>query len=390
MPTQDTWPSIAGTYASSYWSRTRTWVRTPNFRSLKKDSLPVNNYTDQRTFYTQVVRDESYVVSPAGVKTNTGGPGYLFTGNQIAATTNSYITSKPYHPDPSAVHNSMLVRLYGKVSDSKTNLGVMYAEAAKTSDLILNTANRIDRAYRALRRGQFKRVARILNLSPNTVHKTWLEYKYGWTPLLLDVQNSAEFFAQQVVGRPIRFTESVEFTRTLSFSDTTNYAAYGGGTPGTYTQELNSEFHARKKLWLEITNPAASQMQQLGLANPLLIAWERVPFSFVFDWFIQVGKYLEGVTAFTGVTVRRAMESEWIMHDYSYNQPSTTRVAGGWTYHNAAFNFTGPYKYYDRKPMIVDPLAIYPPKGKGLSSIPRMLTSLALLKGNYRGSSTRI
>lgn len=34
----------------------------------------------------------------------------------------------------------------------------------------------------------------------------------------------------------------------------------------------------------------------LGLDNPALIAWELTPLSFVFDWFINVGDFLTGLT----------------------------------------------------------------------------------------------
>lgn len=34
-------------------------------------------------------------------------------------------------------------------------------------------------------------------------------------------------------------------------------------------------------------------MAQLGLLNPEIVAWELLPFSFVADWFIPIGSYLE-------------------------------------------------------------------------------------------------
>jgi hypothetical protein len=32
-----------------------------------------------------------------------------------------------------------------------------------------------------------------------------------------------------------------------------------------------------------------------GLLNPAAVAWELLPFSFVVDWFLPVGRYLEGL-----------------------------------------------------------------------------------------------
>jgi hypothetical protein len=33
--------------------------------------------------------------------------------------------------------------------------------------------------------------------------------------------------------------------------------------------------------------------RQMGLGNPASILWERIPWSFVLDWFIPIGTYLE-------------------------------------------------------------------------------------------------
>ena len=46
---------------------------------------------------------------------------------------------------------------------------------------------------------------------------------------------------------------------------------------------------------------AVASAAQFGLTNPLLVAWEVVPFSFVVDWFLPVGDYLEGLTSLHGL-----------------------------------------------------------------------------------------
>ena len=52
-----------------------------------------------------------------------------------------------------------------------------------------------------------------------------------------------------------------------------------------------------------VTNPNRYLLQQMGLANPLLVAWELVPFSFVVDWVADVGTSLGGITDLLGCTV---------------------------------------------------------------------------------------
>jgi hypothetical protein len=48
----------------------------------------------------------------------------------------------------------------------------------------------------------------------------------------------------------------------------------------------------------------------MGVVNPLSIAWEVIPFSFVVDWFIPVGQVLEACTATMGLSFVDSWTSE--------------------------------------------------------------------------------
>jgi hypothetical protein len=283
-------------------------------------------------------------------------------------------------PSEASRLNDLTVAVLNKVSDAKVNVSVAYAEAAKTSDLILDTARRVDRAYRAFRRGQLRVVARELNISAKTVHKTWLAYKYGWIPLLMDVKNGAEFFAQQHVGRPQRFR--VQDAKLHSKSGSTSESLDSGRD--TLVRTWEATLRNRLVLDCEITNPQLSQLQQLGLTNPALVAWELIPFSFVFDWFISVGSWLQGLTALHGVAIRRAMFS-------GYHEVKTTRVysngaftSGLASYSASSSHTQGTFRSYARSPVTISPGNTMPPVNRDPFSFGRLVTSLALIKGNYR------
>jgi hypothetical protein len=49
-------------------------------------------------------------------------------------------------------------------------------------------------------------------------------------------------------------------------------------------------------------NAATIALSSAGVTNPLLVAWELVPFSFVVDWFLPVGNYVEQLDAMLGYT----------------------------------------------------------------------------------------
>lgn len=51
---------------------------------------------------------------------------------------------------------------------------------------------------------------------------------------------------------------------------------------------------------VEVADPNARLASQLGFVNPAVVAWELVPFSFVVDWFVNVGDVLSSYTDFLG------------------------------------------------------------------------------------------
>ena len=51
-----------------------------------------------------------------------------------------------------------------------------------------------------------------------------------------------------------------------------------------------------------ISSMGSKTLSETGFSNPLSVAWEIVPWSFVIDWMIPVGDYLNGLDALCGVS----------------------------------------------------------------------------------------
>jgi hypothetical protein len=160
MPTTDTWTAIAGSLSPSYDGRQRSWVVTPGFGALPKDSKPVNSYSDIQRKGTQNVHNLKWqVASPPGAFT-TQYNDEQFTGTELNNACTSALATMGITSAISGLQNAVQLKALTKIADAKVNVAVAYAEARKTSDLILDTARRIDRAYRAFRRGNLAGVAK--------------------------------------------------------------------------------------------------------------------------------------------------------------------------------------------------------------------------------------
>jgi len=68
-----------------------------------------------------------------------------------------------------------------------------------------------------------------------------------------------------------------------------------------------------------IEDPNVFRLNQLGFVNPAVIAWELVPFSFVVDWFSNVGMVLSSYTDFVGMSLQNACTTSYAeYHDNFY------------------------------------------------------------------------
>jgi hypothetical protein len=388
MPSYDDWSSQMSLQRQRWEGRIRTWNNTPNFGTISKDSRPINGYSDKRlkasaTPTTQWLR--SYPSDALLSQTN-----YIWDLNRVYSFYNYTMTSQSTRIGTEwgaltwNLENDLELKLLLKIADAKVNLAVMYAEASKTSDLILDTARRIDRAYRAFRRGNLKVVASELGISPHKVHKTWLEYRYGWLPLLMDVKGSAEFFAQQYIVRPVRWKASVSKKVVMALDLSEDMNPWGGPPTSHMSELLSRSLETKMVAWCELTSPHLSELQQLGLTNPSLVAWELVPFSFVFDWIISVGDWLTGLTALQGVTVLRAFTSSVLSEGYVWSSPPSDRHDAAYRYISEAQEYMHSFRHYNRVPLVLDPSSLVPPVSTNLTW-KQMVSGLALLRGGYRG-----
>jgi len=126
-------------------------------------------------------------------------------------------------------------------------------------------------------------------------------------------------------------------------------------------------------------SPNALLLSQLGLVNPASLAWELVPFSFVVDWFANVGDFLASFTDTVGCTL-------------SNTAVTTTRENGQMTQFNGYYGTTwkASYKSMNRVIYLGSPpgptLKLRPFKGLSIS---RGLTSVSLLLQNLKVGSVR-
>lgn len=263
------------------------------------------------------------------------------------------------------------------MTDARFNAGVFVGELDKTTALIRHTVRRLIH----MRRNLAREVARKFgSIRGDALANGWLELQYGWKPLLNDVYGSAETLSkfqnpEDHIHGQVRKTSKMQIPREFRCS-----SFVSGWNDLLWTGVLNEESTAAIKF---APDEFLTMLPALGLTNPLAIAWELVPYSFVVDWFIPIGDFLYQLDAGIGVKVEQA----WL----STRQETDMKMVAVKNGYNDVFTDLGTWgegKVWRYTRSTWDPSEIvFPPVKFGLN-VSRTLTSLALLRTAFRRPRT--
>ncbi len=181
----------------------------------------------------------------------------------------------------------VMSKLLERVKSSDFNLAVNVAQGRQLVDMVSLNLRKLTRSMVALKRGDFATAARQLGVSPKKrsqlkvtdISGRWLELQYGWLPALSDTFEAAKAF-EAISAGPRKVTYSASAKRGTHDPITDN-------TIVKWWWESLSIYRIKFELAEEM-----SVERQLGLLDPLSVAWEVVPYSFVVDWFLPIGTYL--------------------------------------------------------------------------------------------------
>lgn len=226
---------------------------------------------------------------------------------------------------PGHLDDLVINKALGRLKDQQIQYAVALAEMAKARDLLASTGLTIFRAIKALKKGDVRDFERALKikLSPNkrrkfrrtktnskAVSSRWLEYSYGWTPLLLDLYGVCEDLERGFLREP-RFSVTASVT-----SEDEDFRTQNSRTRVTCDLSVKSKFEAKIRLDYKINSDFLQTLSQKGITNPLEVAWELTPYSFLVDYLFSIGDWIATFDSTLGLTFRGGTMTHWTETKY--------------------------------------------------------------------------
>ena len=304
-----------------------TWptIKTPEWK-LRRKGIPV--WVPPTSYH----REESHTKFIAGGKYQTYSDG----GTELASGP-MYALGDGDDKTPNLIAKAMDIaenRALGDLSNLKVNFGEGFATRHQTGVMIGDKVLEIVRIAWMIRRGDWKGLEKLLgrkgrrgNKAIKSFFELWLEYKMGWAPLVGDIyalceaqkarENSEMSFLVRAYGSFNDQQKSKEVTDI--------------GSGRTRTLYRDTKHHAKCVFWMELGSAAdefGRSLDYLGIRNPALLAWELLPASYLVDYMLPIGNWLESLSAANGLNFKGGSTSCRQQHTLSIREGLSTPATG--------------------------------------------------------------
>jgi hypothetical protein len=248
----------------------------------------------------------------------------------IKVGVNGTFSGPPVYPAFTNTYNSALEQIYNGIR-TQIDLSVDLAETKKTKDMLKNNlvsdlvsnkyasrnlilkndslVRQMDRQLKKQMVSDSERIRRLAaqhdvltrklglrvgrfvdfvsKLHPKEWANRWLEYQYGWRPLVGAIYDTGKALMDLHTYSYVRVRGSGYDGSNINSSVTTS------GITTVYSGRM--QMRTRLVCEYRMSNSRIQTLAGYTSLNPVSIAWELLPYSFVIDWLVDVGGYLRNL-----------------------------------------------------------------------------------------------
>lgn len=177
-----------------------------------------------------------------------------------------------------------------RLNEGKAKVGQYLAESKQSASMIADSGTDLLNLLLKVKRREFSSIPKEFGLSLRKGRDAYLQWQFGWKPLCADIHALWE----NLIGRaPIQpYLRAAREIKTPY-----EYSTQFGGFPC----DVKIKHTDKCVLYASLSEQTLANMQSYDVINPLSLAWEVVPYSFVVDWFAPIGNTLASLTATAGL-----------------------------------------------------------------------------------------
>lgn len=186
--------------------------------------------------------------------------------------------------------NCATAKAIAEIQGGNFHLGVFSGEFKESYHMITGAVHSIAKAINLAKRGRWTRAFRVLSLSPRedlagVTANSWMLWHFGISPLLKDIEAALKFMTTHY--RRLKYVR--------------RHCVYKDNKILIYSNAGETSWDWSEKAIAEVR--CAVDMVELSLADRLgvsysdipIVAWELTKLSWMIDWIIPIGTFLEAV-----------------------------------------------------------------------------------------------
>lgn len=237
-----------------------------------------------------------------------------------------------------ASSQNSLVRAYSKMNRTDIMGGELLKDLGSTLGMLRKPFSTAQDLLGRMVKNRSRHAGKTAQSFAKATANTWLEYRYGWRPLIGDARtviklanrNRTEAFVKG--RRVVHGTDEVVTTNSPRTCQSWLYDGWltvnlNGFAYDTHTCRASSGIYF---VLSEPSSEAERWSRSLGMTSKDIVPtiWECIPYSFVVDWFVDVGGWLQAVVPNPFVQILGSYTT--------YEIQSSRKVTGTWSYRTKA------------------------------------------------------
>jgi hypothetical protein len=188
-------------------------------------------------------------------------------------------------------------QLYEKLADEQVHIGNMIAERAQTYEMLTSSVARLRSFLQSPRRTVVNFITSGYKNISKQVSDDFIQYCFGVEPLVSDVYTLANKLAESMSD--LKKSDMVKVRSGGSADDSFEYTSEGAFWVDHHSVKV--EVRCRFMCEYRIDGVFLASLKNYGLVNPASVLWEVMPWSFVIDWFLPIGKFISSISAENGL-----------------------------------------------------------------------------------------